>query len=102
MSAPSYARSKLEDTLTVFEGSVGCTWCVRVSLEVLNDLSTAIFLCSGMRVQSLDIAKSVSVVSMPKVSEILLNYRSHKSDFWKLLLTVMTPFGPGIFNRRYA
>ena len=80
-SALSYAGSKLVDTLTVLEGSVGCTWCARVSLEVLKDLSAACFLCSGRSVRSLDIASSAIVASMPKVSEILLNSRSHKSDF---------------------
>jgi hypothetical protein len=39
---------------------------------------------------------------MPNICAILLNSLSQVSDTSKLPLTMMTPFGPGIFSARYA
>ena len=98
-STLSYAIGRVADTRTVLDGSVGCTWWVFVSLVTLKSRVRSfdsLRLAIGKRLLSVSMAISASSSCAPKVSKILWNSLSHRSDLTKLPLTVMTSLGPGI------
>ena len=100
MSALYYAGKRLEDTVTIFNLSVGWIECFVVSFFESKAESGVGFFTSGCTVWSLFLEISSSFSCIPNDCEILLNSESHLSDFWKSPLIMMGPLGPGIFSSR--